>query len=140
MPGWLKLLLALFAGFILVVVVIGVVVYKKVSSHAPEIRAAAEQMKREGAAYGAGKQPADCIDEALRRADRSFTGQVKTRLFADACFEASTRPPGYCEQIPDGIVATATWANKECVRRNLGGDQACVQVHNALSEYCHPRR
>ena len=138
MPGWLKLLLALIGAFIVVVVVLVVVAYRSFSAHEPELRASAEQLKREGAAAGAGKQPADCVEEALRRADRSFTGQIKTRVFVDACLKATTRPPGYCDAVPDGIMATAKWANAECARRRLAGDQVCVQVYTAITEYCHP--
>jgi len=138
MAGWLKVVLIVLAAFVVIVAVLCVVVYRTITAHGPEMRAAAEKMQRDGAAYGAGKQPADCIDEALRRAERSLAGSIRTRIFADACLEAATRPPGYCDNVPSGIIDTARWANGECVRRKLAGDQACVQVYTAVGDYCHP--
>ena len=138
MPGWLKVILLIVGAFVLIIVVIGFVAYRSIQAHGPELKAAVEKAQNDGAAFGAGKQPADCIDEALRRADRTFTGTIRTRMFADACFKASTQPPGYCDQVPSRIIATAKWANAECARRKLGGDQACVQVYTAVGQYCHP--
>src|SRR4051812_43193392 len=103
MAGWLKVVLIIVAAFVAIVVVLGVVVYRTVTARGPELKASVEQTQRDGAAYGLGKQPTDCIDEALRRADRSFTGAIRTRLFAEACFKAATRPPGYCDNVPAGI-------------------------------------
>ncbi|HEV2718741.1 MAG TPA: hypothetical protein VG323_01885 [Thermoanaerobaculia bacterium] len=138
MPGWLKILLIIAALFVVVIVVISIVAWHSLQAHGPELKASMEKARDEGAAYGAGKASGDCVDEALRRGDRSFTGQVRTRLFADACLKASTRPPGYCDPVPSGIVATAKWANEQCLRRNLGGDQLCVQLYTAVGDYCHP--
>ena len=138
MPGWLKVVLIVVAVFVLIVIVVGVVAYRAVVSHEPELRAAGQKMQKEGAAFGAGKQPGDCIDEALRRAEHSFTGAIRTRLFADACLKAATPSPAFCADVPSGIIDTAKWANAECGRRNLAGDQTCVQVYTAVTEYCHP--
>jgi hypothetical protein len=138
-PGWLKVLLAIVGLFIVTIVVIGVVAYKSFSAHEPELRAAAVKMRDEGKAFGTGKRPADCVEEALRRADRSFTGQIRTRVFADACLKAAGPSPEFCAQVPSGIIATAKWANTECIRRGLTGDQTCVGVYTAVGDYCHPR-
>jgi hypothetical protein len=140
MPGWLKVLLAVIALFLLTIVVIGVVVYKSIRSHAPELRASAAKMVDEGKAFGKGRPPGDCVEEALRRADRSFTGQIRTRVFADSCLKAATPSPRFCANVPSGVFDTAKWANIECVHRNLAGDQACVQVYTAVGDYCHPPR
>ena len=140
MPGWLKIILIIVAIFVVIIVVVGVVAWHSLQTHGPELKAAVEKARDEGAAYGAGKAPADCIDEALRRADRSFTGQIRTRMFADACFKASKAPAGYCDAVPSGIIATAQWANEQCERRKLVGDQVCVQVYTAVGQYCHPAR
>jgi hypothetical protein len=140
MPGWLKILLAIVGFFVLAIVVLGIVAYRSFRAHEPELRASAAKMQTEGKAYGAGKQPGDCVDEALRRADRGFTGQIRTRVFVDACLKAASPSPAYCANVPSGIIDTARWANAECVRRNLAGDQMCVQVHTAVGEYCHPSK
>jgi len=138
MPAWAKIILVVAALFIVSIVVIGVVAYHSLKTHGPELTAAVKKAKDDGAAYGAGKAPADCVDEALRRADRSFTGQIRTRMFADACLKASAAPAGYCDGVPSGIIATAKWANEQCLHRSLGGDQVCVQVYTAVGDYCHP--
>ncbi len=138
MSGWLKIILILVAVFVLIIVVIGVVGYRALRTHGPELRASAEKMQKEGAEFGAGKAPADCIDEALRRADRSFTGQIRTRMFASACLKASTAPAGWCDPVPSGIIDTAKWATTECAKRKLAGDQTCTQVYTAVGDYCHP--
>ena len=138
MPGWLKVILIVVGAFVLIIFVIGFVAYRSLQARAPELKAAVEKAQRDGAAFGAGKQPADCIDEALRRPDRTFTGMIRTRMFSEACFKASTQPPGYCDQVPSGIIDTAKWANAECARRKLAGDEACVQVYTAAGQYCHP--
>lgn len=137
MPGWLKVILLVVGLFILTVVVLAVVAYKTIKTHEPELRASVEKVSAEGKTFGTGKAPADCIEEALRRADRSFTGQIRTRMFADACLKASTQPPGYCDGVPSGVIATAKWANTECIRRGMTGDQACVGVYTAVGDYCH---
>ena len=138
MPGWLKALLIVVALLFVGVAVVAFIAYRSISSRVPEMRAAAEKMKTEGAAYGKGRQPADCIEEALRRADRTFTGQITTRIFVDACLRASTPPPGWCDQVPEGMIAEAKWANTECIRRNLAGDQTCVAIYTGAAAYCHP--
>ena len=140
MPGWLKVILIVVAAFVLVVA--GVLGYRAIKAHAPELKAAAETTTREGDAFGSGKQPADCVDEALRRgqSDRSFTGSIRVRLFTESCLKAATPSPSYCEQVPTGIIATAKWAATECARRKMGGEQACTQVFTAVGEYCHPQR
>jgi hypothetical protein len=138
MPGWLKILFIIAALFVVIFVVIGIVAWHSLQAHGPELKAAVEKARDDGAAYGTGKAPADCIDEALRRGDRSFTGQIRTRMFSDACLKASTPSAGYCDTVPSGIIATAKWANEQCLRRNLGGDQLCVQVYTAVGDYCHP--
>jgi hypothetical protein len=140
MPGWLKILLAIVGFFILVVVALGIVAYRSFRAHEPELRASAAKMQSEGKAYGTGKQPADCVEESLRRADRGFTGQIRTRVFVDACLKAATPSPEFCANVPSGIIATARWANTECIRRNLAGDQMCVQVYTAVGDYCHSSR
>ena len=137
MPGWMRVLLIVVGVFVLVIVVLGIVGYRALKARVPELNAAVQKAHREGEAYGTGKAPADCIDEALRRADRSFTGQVRTRMFADACLKASTPPPGWCDQVPSGVVATAKWAATECNKRNLAGDQACTGVYQVVGVYCH---
>lgn len=140
MPVWLRVILIVVAVFVLIIVVIGFVGYRALKSHGPELKASVEKVQREGADYGAGKAPADCVDEALRRAERSFSGQIRNRMFTTACLQASTAPSGWCDRVPSGIIDTATWAAKECAKRNLAGDQACTQVHTAVGDYCHPSR
>ena len=138
MPGWLRVLLIIAAVFVAIIVVLGIVGYRAIKAHGPELAATVEKAQREGEAYGAGKAPADCIDEALRRADHGFTGAVRTRMFTHACLKASTPPPGWCDQVPSGIVATAKWATTECRKRDRAGDQACTGVFTEASDYCHP--
>lgn len=140
MPGWLKILLIIAGFFILVIVVLGIVAYRSFRAHEPEMRASAVKMRTEGKAYGTGKQPGDCVDEALRRTGSGFTGQVRTRIFIDACLKAANPSPEFCAKVPSGIIATARWANAECTGRHLAGDQLCVQVYTAVGEYCHPSR
>lgn len=140
MPGWLKLLLAIFGLLLVIVVVLSVVAYKAVQSHAPELKASADKARSEGAAFGAGKQPGDCVDAALERPDRTFTGQIRTRLFVDACLNAATPSAEFCAAVPGGIFDTAKWANAECIRRKRAGDQACVAIYTAVSDYCHRRK
>ena len=138
MPGWLKVLLAIVGFFMLVIVVLGVVAYKSFRAHEPELRASAAKERDEGKAFGAGKGPADCVNEALRRSEHSFTGQIRARVFVDACLKTATPSPAFCAEVPNGILQTAKWANAECMRRGLTGDQVCVQVYTAVGEYCHP--
>src|SRR6266498_5876810 len=85
---WVKGILIVVAVSLLAVVAVLVVSYRSLRVRAPE----SKEATREGAAFGRGKQPQQCIEESLRRArgDNSRTGSIRARVFAASCLEAAT--------------------------------------------------
>ena len=75
---------------------------------------------------------------ALKTVSLAILVASATAMLGAQQTKASTQPPGYCDQVPSGIIDTAKWANAECARRKLAGDQVCVQVYTAAGHYCHP--
>jgi hypothetical protein len=89
----------------------------------------------EGAAFGRGKHPQQCIEESLRRA----RADNRAAAFAASCLHAAGRSPAYCAEVPWQIIDEAEWAADECARRGMR-TPPCTEVYIAVSDYCHPWR
>lgn len=127
------------AGVLIVVIAI-VIGVNYLRSHKDEYLKATRDEQAAGRTAGAGQPPAACIDAALQRVRQndSFSANLRTRIFADACLRAATPSPDACAQVPAGIIDFAKWAAGECNRRGMASSQGCTQVFTALRDYCHP--
>jgi hypothetical protein len=142
MPGWLRVLLIVFAFLLLAFMAAGVGAWYWFKKNGPRVAAVGRQVMTEGEEFGRNRGDSECITEALRRSarDASFTGQVKTRLFAQSCLKVATPSRELCSAVPNPteIFEIAKWSNSECAKRGLAGDQACTGIMQTLPPHCHP--
>lgn len=144
MPAWLKVLLAIGCGFVLMLIIIGAAGIYFFRSHKDQWLAEAKKVDEEGRAYAAGRTANDCIDESLRRlrVHSGFMDEVRIRTFLNGCLDASAESPQLCEGVPpqSEILRTAQWSIGECARRGMPRNQPCTRVHE-VQKYCErPRR
>jgi hypothetical protein len=142
MPNWLRILLVIVAAGVLALVLVGVLAVRWIKRHAPDLAERGKATQIEARKFGEGKQSSDCIDEGLRRskASKDFFGMVESRLFVDKCLNIAKEPAGFCSDVPNGLLTGAKWANEECNKRGLAGDQGCAGVFQSVMAHCHPRR
>ena len=144
MPQWLKVVLGIILLFVLFG--IGAVFYGVhwIKANQPRLQQEARKLHDEGLSFGRGKEPADCIDEALRRykENRGFAGQIRTRVFLEGCLDGSSLPTAFCETLPrqNEFMASAQWALNECQKRGMRNDQTCANVVMAVIQRCDKQR
>lgn len=141
MPNWLRILLVVIVAGVLGLVLVGVLAFRWVKSHAPDLQARGRQTQSEARKFAEGKQSPDCVDEGIRRAGeaKDFLGMVSSRVFAAECLKAATEPPGFCDAVPTGVIDGATWATTECGKRGKAGDQGCVGIYQTVMTHCRQR-
>jgi hypothetical protein len=138
MPNWLRVLLLLIAVAFLGLVLVGVLGYRWMKTHAPELAAKGKATQEEARKFAEGKQSPDCVEEGLRRVKKSgsFMESVDARLFTSGCLNAATQPANFCTGVPTGIIAGATWTNAECSKRGMSNDQGCVGIFQDVMHRC----
>ena len=138
MPNWLRILLVIVVACILALTLAGVLAFRWIKGHAPELAERGKRTQSEARKFAEGKQSPDCVDEGIRRAGdaKNFLGMVESRVFVTECLNAATEPAGFCSAVPIGIIDGATWANQECGKRGKAGDQGCVGVFQSVMEHC----
>jgi hypothetical protein len=141
MPNWLRILLVIVVGCILALTLAGVLAFRWIKSHGPELAERGKRTHEEAQKFADGKQSPDCIEEGIRRAGqaRNFLGMVESRVFVDACLNAATEPPGFCSAVPTGVIDGAKWVNQECAKRGKAGDQGCSGVFQSVMEHCRKK-
>lgn len=134
MPAWAKILLTIVAIFIALLIGAGFVGYHWMMKNKDRFAA----VRKEGVAFGVGKDYGRCVDAALARLHGGLTGMIDGRLFVEGCLTTAAKSPTLCAGTPpkDEIMRTATWAVEQCRQRGLGGEQGCTQVFQAVAEAC----
>jgi hypothetical protein len=140
MPGWLKIVLAVVAVFVLVAIGFAVTGYLYVKQHKEEWLQAGNAAKKEGEAFAAGKDAAQCVDEAVSRVGKcqGLPCEIGVRLFLDSCTAKAAPAPQLCTNIPprSEIMRSARWALDECRRRGLPNSQPCGRLLQEVQRYC----
>jgi hypothetical protein len=143
MPNWLRILLALFAAGLLVLVLAGVLAYRWMKKNGPQVAEKAKVASAEGRKFGEGKTAPECVEEGLRHAKeaKGFMEGINTQLFSSSCLTAATTPEGFCE-VPEGLMDRARWSAEQCTKRGMPGNQGCIAVFNSVMAHCTagPRR
>jgi hypothetical protein len=140
MPSWVKVLLAIFGGFVLVIIVGGAGVFWYVHHNRARLMASGRRLMAEGAAYGRGRDANACIEEALRRGERGFADGIRANVFLNGCLKTATVPPEVCAPVPprNEIIRTSMWAAHECERRGHPGPP-CTNLMQQLQIRCEKR-
>jgi hypothetical protein len=140
MPAWLKVVLIVIVVAFVALFAVAFIGWRWVRANKDQLLAEGKALKTAGADYGRGKDARQCIDESLRRwaANRDFKGQVRVRLFAEGCMETAKPDPELCGSAPPPgeILASAKWANAECVRRGAADPPACSQLMLVAAKHC----
>lgn len=140
MPTWLKVVLIVIAVLFVCFVAVAFVGWRWVRANRGHLLAEGKAMKTAGEDYGRGRDARQCIDESLRRwaAERDLMGQVRVRLFAEGCMETAAPNAELCASAPPPgeVIASAKWANAECLRRGAADPPACAQVMLVVAKHC----
>jgi hypothetical protein len=144
MPTWLKVLLVVFLVAIALLAGGAFVAYRWFHANRARLIEAGTEVRREGAAFGHGRDAHQCIDESLRRLheSREFTNEVRARLFLGGCLSAAGESPAFCESVPQRseIAASAEWAINECRSRDAAEISRCSRVLQEVLTYCDSKR
>ena len=135
MPTWAKVLLTIILIIVALFVAGGFLTYRWVMSNKDRIEAA----HKEGLAFGAGKDGAQCVDAALDRMGRDMSSQIATRMFVAACLSTAKRSDALCEGVPprSEIMKRAQWGAEQCHKRGIANQQGCLQIYQAVAEACY---
>ena len=138
MPNWLRIVLVVMAGAVLVLILAGVLAFRWIRNHAPALAARGKQTQSEARRFAEGKQSKDCIDEGIRRAGaaKDFLGMVESRVFVGECLNVAKEPAGFCDTVPTGVIDGASWTNEQCGKRGKAGDQGCAGVYQSVMQHC----
>jgi hypothetical protein len=139
MPNWLRILLLLTAGGVLVLILIGVLAFRYIRARAPELRKRGEAVQIEARKFAEGKHSNDCVEEGLRRSrtSGSFMGAIEVRLFVNECLAVAEEPEGFCSTVPGGVLDHSRWPSEQCTKRGMAGDVGCVGVFQSVIDHCH---
>ncbi len=142
MPNWVRILLAVMAAGVLVLIILGVLAVRWIRNRVPEMDRRGKAVVAEARKFAEGKQSNDCVDEGLRRsaAAKDFFGMVEARVFVNECLRVATEPPDFCANVPSGVLDGATWSNDQCSKKGMPGDQGCVGVYQAVMQHCQAAR
>jgi hypothetical protein len=140
MPGWLKIVLAVVAVFILVMIGFGVTGYLYVKQHKDEWMKAGSAAKKEGEAFADGKEVAQCVDEAVSRVGKcdGLPCEIAVRLFLTGCTAKAAPSPQICTNMPprSEMMRSVRWSMDECNRRGLPKSQPCARLLQEVQRYC----
>jgi hypothetical protein len=142
MPGWLKVLLIIFAsGALLLCLVIGGFAWW-ISANRGALREKGLAFEAEGKQFGLGKTSDACIEESLTRLDRTsgIMDRALLGIFLKGCLQSAPRDPALCVGVPatSEIMKSATWRNDICAAHGKAGDQGCANLLGAIQDVCHP--
>lgn len=144
MPTWLRVLLVVFLAAIALFAGGAFIAYRWFHANRARLVEAGTEVRREGVAFGRGRDARQCVDEALRRLhdSREFANEVKARVFLGGCLSAAAEPPGFCESVPrqNEIAASAEWTLNECRSRDAAEISRCSRVMQEVLAYCGSAR
>src|SRR2546423_14245438 len=132
MPTWAKIILTVVAILIALLIGAGFVTYNWMTKNKAHFVA----IRKDGIAFGGGKDCAQCADAALARLSGGMKSQIEARLFMEGCLTTATKSDALCEGAPpkSEIMRTATWAVEQCRKHGKLGDQGCTQVFQSAAE------
>lgn len=136
MPTWLKFLPGVL---VLTIVVSAGVGCRRVSSSGARVVEQQSEARREGTAYGRGRDSQTCVGESLRRlqSSRAFANETAARLFLDGCLSAASVPASFCESLRRlNEPAAAEWAINECRNRDAEEISRCSRVLQEVLRHC----
>lgn len=105
-----------------------------------KIRAQADAARAEAREFGRTATDSQCVAAAMDRyrADTSFIGEAKSRVWLTGCLETSRAESAFCTGVPptSEIMKTVTWRLGECSRLGLDGDKGCTRILTEVQDYC----
>jgi hypothetical protein len=134
MPTWAKVLLTVVAIGIALFIAAGFIGYHwfmKNKDHFMTVR-------KDGVAYGTGKEATQCVDAALTRLSGGLSAQIDAKLYLDGCLTSATPSPTLCADVPPAseIMRSAQWSVDQCRKRGILNQQGCTQLFQSVSQYC----
>lgn len=140
MPTWLKVLLAVFLAAIVLLAGGAFLAYRWFHANRAQLVEAGTAVRREGVAFGRGRDSRQCVEESLRRLhnSRGFANEVKARLFLRGCLSAAAERAAFCESVPrqGEIVASAEWTMNECRNLDAADISSCSRVMQEVIHHC----
>ncbi len=143
MPTWLKILLAIMAVFLVLLIAAVVVGYVVVRKYGPGFVESASKSLEEGREYGRQTDQEGCLNEAAARQARvgGMMDMIGNGVFMETCLEASRPTPGFCEGVPRQLefMKAAAWQQQQCKRFGLKPEQQCGQLFQGVQRFCEKR-
>jgi hypothetical protein len=138
MPTWAKVILSLLLIGVLIIALVAFLTWRWVKNNAADLEKGGKAAVEEAQAFGRGKPAEACITETLNRVQKcdGFICEAKSKIFLTNCLGAADVTPELCANVPDGIVAGATWSVDECARRGRPNDQRCIRAISGVAEFC----
>jgi len=138
MPTWAKVLLTIVAIVIAMMIAIGFVGYHWFMKNKDQLMAT----RKEGIAYGTGKDAGACVDEGLKKLGGGLTSQITAKIFVEGCLTTAMPSPALCANVPppSEMMRVAQWSVEECRRRGISDQQGCGQVMQSVAQYCQKQR
>lgn len=140
MPKWLKIVLLIGAGLVLLCGLgVGGVAWW-FNSNKDKLRADGQKIMAQAKDFGQGSDADGCLKESLRRldADDGFIAQAEQKIFLRTCLENTLVRPDFCEGVPkmSDFMAAATWSVANCNDRGAKDPKACARHLQAVMEFC----
>lgn len=144
MPKWLKIVLLVMLGLVLLCGVgVGGVAWW-FSSNKDRLRAEGQQIMAEAKAFGGTTDADGCVKKALERLEAAdgFVAQAEQKVFLRTCLENTLARPDFCEGVPamSELMSAATWSVANCNDRHAKDPQACGRLIQAVMEFCERER
>ena len=108
-----------------------------------------EEVTAEAAAFAAGKEDVECVDESLQRAlacgDIEVTCRARASVFLTQCANAAAATEGFCAGVPtpasfsEEVAQTVAWSLAECQRRSHADEQRCADHIKTVVKICKTR-
>ena len=143
MPRWLKVLLIIAIGVVLLVVaVVGAGAFWWMRNK-DALMARAKEVVAEGKAFGKDHDNQACVDEAVSRYKKEpgFGSAMSNNFFLRSCLESSQATPGFCDSVPKSteFMKSAEWQLGQCRETGLAADSYCRQLFQPVQQFCELR-
>ncbi|MBM4778728.1 MAG: hypothetical protein GQE15_13575 [Archangiaceae bacterium] len=144
MPKWLKILLLVMVGLVLLCGLgVGGVAWW-FNANKDRLREDGKRIMAEAKAFGSTTDADGCVKESLRRLESAdgFVAQAEQKVFLRACLENTLARPDFCEGVPsmNELMKAATWSVANCNDRGAKDPQACGRLIQAVMEFCSKER
>ena len=102
-----------------------------------------DRVENEGREFGKHTSQRGCLDEGVRRLHNSRRNydvitSREVEFFVYGCFQTCRATPDFCRGTPteDGFFTVRQWAQPQCQKEGLGGDDACLDLFKEVSDVC----